>query len=89
MTEETARAWLVERSYGRGENLVTLVYATSDGERQVKKQLSHQMLLGREITAGQDVPVERLERVDDEETRERYRAEARRMAGSHDHDETV
>lgn len=87
--EETARAWLVERSYGQGEDLVTLVYATEDGERQVTKQLSHQMLRGKEITAGQDIRVDRLETVSDEETRERYREEAQRMADSHDPDEGV
>lgn len=89
MTDETARTWLVERSYGQSEDLVTLVYATEDGERQVKQQFSHQMLYDKEITAGRDVPLDRLETVSDEDTREQYRTEARRMAENHDPDEAV
>lgn len=87
--DETVRTWLVERSYGQSEDLVTLVYATADGDRQVKQQLSHQMLFDKEITAGRNVPIERLESVSDEATRERYRTEAERMADSHDPDDEV
>lgn len=89
MSDETVQTWLVERSYGNDEDLVTLVYATADGERQLTKQLSHRMLMGREITAGRQISPDRLEAVDDEETRERYRAEAARMVDSHDPDEAV
>ena len=84
----TERVWLVERSYGRSEDLVTLVYASRDGERQVTRQLSRTVLSRTEMTAARDVPLERLETVPEEE-RERYRDEAVRMADSHDPDETV
>ena len=39
MGEGTERVWLVERSYGADEDLVTLVYATADGELHLQKQL--------------------------------------------------
>lgn len=88
MTDEE-RTWLVERSYGNDEDLVTLVYATADGTQQLTKQLSHRMLMDKEITAGREIPKERLESVSDEETVERYREEATRMAETHDPDEAV
>jgi len=83
MAEET-RVWLVERSYGRSEDLVTLVYATTDGRRQLKQQLSHNMLYGKEITAARDVTPDELDEVKDEESRERFATEASRMAEKHD-----
>ncbi|MFC7071855.1 hypothetical protein ACFQJ7_10445 [Halovenus rubra] len=89
MSEETTQTWLVERSYGQTEDLVTLVYATKDGKRHVKQQLSHQMLFDKEITAGRTVQVDRLERVADEATHERYHEEAVRMVENHDPDEAV
>jgi hypothetical protein len=89
MTDETAQTWLVERSYGQSEDLVTLVYATTDGEHHVKQQFSHQMLYDKEITAGREVPVDRLEAVSDEQERDRYREEATRVAEKHDPDEEV
>ena len=87
MAEET-RVWLVERSYGHDEDLVTLVYATQDGKQQLKKQLSHSMLYTTDVTAARDVPDERLETVPDDE-RERYATEASRMAEKHDPNEGV
>jgi hypothetical protein len=88
MAEET-RVWLVERSYGRGEDIVTLVYATPDGSCVQKKQLSHRLLQGTEITAARDVPVDRLEAVDDGDDRERYAEEVARMRDRHDPGEVV
>lgn len=86
---ETTRVWLVKRSYGSDEDLVTLVYATPDGTRQLQKQLSHQMLRRTEITAARDVETERLETVGDEQTQKRYANEATRLAETHDPDEVV
>lgn len=82
------RCWLVERDYG-DEDLVTLVYATTDGSRQVTRQLSATMLANDSITAAREVPTERLTPVRDEDRRRRYAREARRMADSHDPDEMV
>lgn len=87
--ENTERVWLVERSYGNDEDLVTLVYATPDGVRHLKKQLSHNMLYGKEITAAQDISPDRLDTVPDEETQKRYENEAARMAKKHDPDDVV
>jgi hypothetical protein len=88
MTADTEQVWLVKRSYGADEDLVTLVYATPDGTRQLKKQLSHSMLYGTDVTAARDVPVDRLEAVP-ESDQEEYANEASRMAERHDHDEAV
>jgi hypothetical protein len=81
---EEERVWLVERSYGNDEDLVTLVFATTDGEWQLKKQLSHNMLYGKTITAAREEPAENLGKVKDEETRQRYANEASRMAEKHE-----
>jgi len=87
--EETELVWLVERSYGHDEDLVTLVFASTDGHFQLKKQLSHNMLYNRTITAARAEPHAKLDAVRDDETRERYAAEASRMAGKHDPDDAV
>jgi hypothetical protein len=83
------RVWLVERSYGADEDLVTLVYATTDGRRRLKKQLSYRMLHRIDTTAAREVASDRLDPVEDETTRERYASEAGRMATEHDPDEPV
>jgi len=88
-SEETARCWLVERSSFGDERTVTLVYATTDGDYQLTKQLSTNLLMRTAVTAARDVERERLAPVDDPETRERYAAEARRMADTHDPDTEV
>ncbi|MFT4947734.1 MAG: hypothetical protein ACI8TL_001983 [Natronomonas sp.] len=87
--DERTRVWLVERSYGNDEDLVTLVFATTDGEKQLKKQLSHNMLYGKTITAAREKDPETLDEVKDEQTRQRYASEASRMAEKHDPDDEV
>lgn len=87
--DERTRVWLVERSYGNDEDLVTLVFATTDGEKQLKKQLSHNMLYGKTITAAREKDPETLAEVKDEQTRQRYASEASRMAEKHDPDDEV
>jgi hypothetical protein len=86
MAEET-RVWLVEREF-TDKGMVTLVYATPDGERHLTKQLSFQLLQRRETTAARDVPAEKLERTPAED-RERYATQASSMAQRHDPDEAV
>jgi hypothetical protein len=83
----TVRCWLVDRQ-SRDENLVTLVYATPDGERHLTKQLSFQLLQRRETTAARDVPAEKLEPTPAED-RERYATQAQSMAADHDPDDPV
>jgi hypothetical protein len=82
------RCWLVDRQ-SRDENLVTLIYATTDGERHLTEQLSFNLLRRRETTAARDVPVEKLEATASDEERERYATQAQSMAERHDPDETV
>ena len=80
--------WLVEREYDTRQT-VTLVYATPDGERQYRRQASVE-LLGREpTTAAVERDADDLDPVADAETRNRYAAEAERMAERHDPDDEV
>lgn len=85
----TQQVWLVERSYSNDEDLVTLVFATTDGEHQLKKQLSHNMLYGKTITAAREEDPENLDAVKNSEIKERYATEATRMAEKHDPDDEV
>lgn len=81
--------WLVERTY-TDKGLVSLVYATTDGEQVLKKQRSMNMLRqGVDVTAGITADSEDLESVDDGETREQYADEAERMADQCDPDDVV
>ncbi|MFB6170364.1 MAG: hypothetical protein ABEJ06_04370 [Haloarculaceae archaeon] len=83
MTDDV-RVWLVERSYN-SRDLITLVYATPDGERALTQERSSSMVMrGTETTAGMAVSPDRLEPVDDPDLRGRYAAEAERMADRHD-----
>lgn len=89
MSDEAVQVWLVERSYGADEDLVTLVYATPDGDRHVTHQFSQVLLRKKEITAAETVPDDRLEPVRDPETRDRYAAAASSLAADHDPDDPV
>ncbi|MFC7131762.1 MULTISPECIES: hypothetical protein [Salinibaculum] len=81
------RVWLVDRTYN-DKGMVRLVYATTDGDRYLRRQLSERMLMQKDVTAAVDVEEDRLEPTPDEE-RERYAAEATRMSDDHDPDEAV
>lgn len=87
---DAERAWLVERDYS-DKGLVTLVYATPDGERQVRMQRSSTMLRSSPVTAAIDVEPDagRFVPVEEDDRRERYAAEAERMADRHDPDDEV
>ncbi|WP_436923270.1 hypothetical protein [Halosimplex amylolyticum] len=87
MSDDSVRCWLVDRQ-SRDENLVTLVYATPDGERHVTKQLSFQLLTRKPTTAAIDVDADRLEPTPDDE-RDRYATQAQSMAEKHDPDDEV
>jgi len=84
----TERVWLVDRTYS-DKGMVSLVYATVEGDRYLRRQLSEQMLTRTDVTASTDVESDRLQEVDDEAERERFAAEASRMAEGHDPDDTV
>lgn len=84
---DAVRAWLVERTYD-DKGLVRLTYATPDGERAVRKERSVRLVERRPATAAVDADEDALEPVAPAD-RERYRAEASRMAERHDPDEAV
>ncbi|MFC7156576.1 hypothetical protein ACFQPA_14090 [Halomarina halobia] len=85
----TVRLWLVERTYD-DRNLITLVYATPDGERYRKRERSANLLGGSGgVTAAIEADPDDLAAVEDDETRERYAREAARMADRHAPDDTI
>ena len=90
MSDETTRTWLVERTFVRDElGLVSLVYATPDGERYVRLQVSASGRGGAGADVTRAVAADDLQSADDPDRVERYADEAERMAERHDPDETV
>ncbi|MFB6139166.1 MAG: hypothetical protein ABEJ26_01875 [Halosimplex sp.] len=90
--DETVRVWLVERTYSDDEqNIIILVYATLDGRRYFRKERALTSFTSdvRETTAAVEVPPNNLGEVTDEDERERYAAEATRMAETYDPDDAV
>jgi hypothetical protein len=89
MTDDdaTVRTWLVERSYD-DRGLVSLTYATPDGERHQRREVSMNVLRRSPATAARDVDAVDLEPVP-EGDRERYAAEAARVQENHDPDDEI
>jgi len=89
--DKEVRVWLVERTYSDDEqNLIVLVYATEDGGRYMRKERALTSFEdARETKAALDVDEGKLAEVRDEDTRERYAKEARRMAEKHEADDVV
>ena len=85
---EPVRCWLVERSFD-DKGMVALVYATEDGERSHRRELAADRLPRANVTAARDVDPDRLEPVDDADTRDRYATEVERVAASHDPDDEM
>ncbi|MDG5819642.1 hypothetical protein [Natronococcus sp. A-GB7] len=85
MSEEI-RCWLVEREYD-DKGLVTLTYATPDGESIYRRELAASAASG--VTAAKGLTPDQLEAVADEETRDRYATEADRTASNYDPDEPI
>jgi hypothetical protein len=90
-TEQTLRVWLVERTYSDDEqNLIILVYATEDGRAYMRKERALTSFEdARDTKAALDVDAGRLAEVRDDDTRDRYATEARRMAEKHEPDDVV
>ena len=90
MTAKPVRCWLVERTY-TDRGLVDTTYATPDGSRVHRKQVSTTVMRqrGAGTTAAVDVEPSALEPVDDAERRERYAAEAERVRADHAPDDEV
>jgi len=87
---ESVRVWLVERDVDQ-RDLVTLTYATPDGERVLRRQHAAATMRtrGMDVTAALTVDPAELEPVADDATRERYAAEATRMATDNDPGDVV
>ncbi|MFB6168882.1 MAG: hypothetical protein ABEJ43_08555 [Haloferacaceae archaeon] len=86
MTEDEVRVWLVEREY-TDKGMVSLVYATPDGERAWYRQLSANALSSG-VPAARVVDPARLTTVEGED-RERYASEAARVADRNDPDDAL
>ncbi len=76
------RVWLVDRQYDDG-GMVTLVYATPDGERRYRTQFSAAYLESRSVTTAREEPASELDSVPEGE-QERYRTEVERVQARHD-----
>ncbi|MGM0448799.1 MAG: hypothetical protein ACQERM_11210 [Methanobacteriota archaeon] len=89
--DDGVRMWLVERTYSDDEqNMVILTYATPDGERYFRKERALTSFTDvRDTTAAVDAPPSNVGSVDDPDDRERYAAEATRMAHAHDPDDVI
>jgi hypothetical protein len=88
-SSETVRCWLVERDHDQ-RNLVTLTYATPDGEQAFTRQGSLSTFQRRGgVTAAIEVDPNDLEPVDDADLRARYAQEVERVRERHDPDETL
>ena len=89
-TDDSVQLWLVERSYD-DRDLIILIYATTDGEYELRKELAAAVMHQRRMvtTAAIEAPKKNLESVTDEALQERYAAEATKMAESHAPDDEV
>jgi len=85
MSDDSVRVWFVGREY-TDKGMLTLRYATPDGERRFEKQ---QSLNAPDPTAARDVDPAKLVAVDDADTVERYAREVERVRESNDPDDLV
>jgi hypothetical protein len=86
MTADT-RVWLVERTYSDDEqNLIILTYATPNGTQDFRKERALTSFSGdhRETAVSLLVSADNLGVVNDPDARDRYAAEATRMAEEYD-----
>ena len=81
--------WLVEREYD-DRNLISFVYATTDGTHQLRKELSATLLQQRNepVTAAIEVDEDELAPVDPDQ-QERYATEAQSVAENNEPDEPI
>lgn len=89
--DDDVRMWLVERTYSDDEqNLIILIYATTDGERYFRKERALTSFTNvRDTTAAVNADPNNIGTVNDPELRERYAAEAQRMADDHNPDDII
>lgn len=82
---DTERVWLVFREY-TDKGMLSLVYATVDGERKLTKQRA---MHAGDPTAAIEADPEDLEPVEAAQDRASYTQEAKRMRNRHDPDDQV
>jgi len=87
---EPKRVWLVERTYSDDEqNIIILVYATTDGKQYLRKERALTSFGDhRDTTAAIDADPENLGRVDPDD-QEQYASEAQRMAADHEPEDCI
>jgi hypothetical protein len=89
-TSDTVRTWLVERTYSDDEQNVVILTATPDGERYFRKERALTSFADvRDTTAAVNADPANVGRVDDPAERERYAAEAERVAAAHAPDDAI
>ena len=91
MSESTVRVWLAERTYSDDEqNLIILEYATTDGERYLRKERALTSFSDdRPTKAAIDVDPGKLGAVTDPAERERYAGAASETAENYDPGDTI
>jgi hypothetical protein len=90
-TGERVRVWLVERTFSDDEqNIVITTYATPDGRRDYRQERALTTFTGTDsgTPVARDVEPGNLGTTTEEE-RERYAAEAARMADRHDPEDRI
>jgi hypothetical protein len=91
---DAVQVWMVERTFSEDSpNILVVVYATPDGARYLRKEWAYNRFGSTpgapSVTAARTVDPTRLAPVEDHETRDRYAAEAARMAARHDPTDSV
>jgi len=89
---DEVRLWLVERTFSDDEqNLIILIYATTDGRFYHRKERALPSFSGpdRDTTASITATKKQLGVVSDPDRRDRYAKEATRMASEHEPDDPM
>jgi len=91
MTDSTVRVWLAERTYSDDEqNLIILEYATTDGERYLRKERALTSFDDdRPTRAAIDVEPGKLGDVTEPDDIKRYASAATETAENYDPDDTI
>jgi hypothetical protein len=85
--DEHVRTWLVERSYD-DRGLVSLTYATPDGERYRRREVSMNVLRRSPATAARDIDPAELKPVPEADCK-RYAVEAERVRENNAPDQEI
>jgi len=81
------QCWLVERDYG-SRNLITLVYATPDGEREHRKEIPVTAIRNGAVTVTAAKAIDETDLTAAADP-DRYRQEIERLRDEHGPDDTL